>query len=146
MLDEHRTAEKFFQALPGITRYMSERVAPRLEGILNKSSREQCVHRCFLKALCWMKTLTKLNEGAGFQAVTAGVRSLLEIAVDLILIRHDEQAPQRLLDWETCVKFKAAAGLVKYFASCRVTIPDEYKPLEIFHTQNRTRVTAIKSV
>ena len=77
------------QQARSVAKYMREKLRPRAEGILNPTPRETLATGIFLRSLCWMETLGRLDRVQDFQAVSTGTRSLLEACVDAVLIDHD---------------------------------------------------------
>src|SRR5713101_2174595 len=90
-----------------VTKYMREKVRPRLDGVLSPTHREILATGIFFRSLCWMETLARLDRVQDFQAVSTGTRFLLEACVDLVFIDHDdtEQLSTKMSDWATSAKF-----------------------------------------
>lgn len=92
----------------------------------DRSNLAAVVHGQFIRLLAWTRSLTKLNEPADYQAVGAGCRSLLETAIDLVLL-DSADAASRMLAWERSAKLVQANALAAY---CRQAGND---PLEYDH-------------
>ena len=118
-----------------VAKYMREIVRPRLDAVLSPTQREILATGIFLRSLCWMETLARLDRVQDFQAVATGARFLLEACVDLVLLDHDdtEQLSTKMLDWATSAKFAMSQDLVKFYEDKKRSIPDQYEPLNIFY-------------
>ena len=106
-----------------VAKYMREKVRPRLDSILHPSPREILMSGIFLRSLCWMETLARLDYVQDFQAVSAGTRALLEACVDAVLIDHDDTGhlTTKMADWSTSAKFLMSQEMVNFYAkrNCR---------------------------
>lgn len=69
-------------------------------------------HGALIRAGLWLRSLIKLTEPGDFQAIAAGSRALFEIALDSVLIIHQERRSYRkLMAWEESNQFKLASKL-----------------------------------
>jgi len=68
-----------------------------------------------------MRTLRKLNDPTDVQAIVVCNRSLLEIAVDTVLLHSDasESLSWKVHWWEQSAKLKSAKAVVAYYAEER---------------------------
>src|SRR5260370_40842914 len=100
-----------------VAKYMREKARPRLDSILQPSPRETLVLGIFLRSLCWMETLARLDRVQDFQAVSAATRALLEACLDVVLINHDDtgQLTAKMADWATSTKFLMSQKLVEFY-------------------------------
>lgn len=116
-----------------IADFMQSRVNPlfghRREG--GTHHRDAAIYGLYMRALSWMLSLRKLDEGYDFQPVVSGVRSLLEVVVDLVLLHHDKSNSSgwKVMWWGESAKLKAAEGVERYYKDvARKPVPDEYEP------------------
>lgn len=64
------------------------------------------------RAHAWLRSLTKLDHPGDFQAVAAATRATFELALDLLLVIHEEEGSfAKLRDWEKCKQFRLAEAL-----------------------------------
>jgi hypothetical protein len=128
------------------TKHMREVIRPRLDAILNPTQRELCVCNIFLRALCWMETLARLDRVQDFQAVAACTRFELEAAVDLVILRSDRNGKltTKMEAWVTSTKFKAAENATNFYRARGETIPAVHQPLTSFYDNNRDFVKNLR--
>jgi hypothetical protein len=62
----------------------------------------------------WLRSLDKLASPTDYQAATAGCRSMLELAIDIALVRANPADFQTVLDWELSAKLHHAQALSTY--------------------------------
>ncbi len=81
------------------------------------------------RMLTWLSTVKKLNDPKDIQAVTVAARTLLEIAIDLIIshnTRNEKPGPfEKIFMWERSAKLKQAEKVREFFKG--KTMPDEYQ-------------------
>ena len=130
-----------------VAKYVREKARPRLDGILQPSQREVLLRGIFLRSLCWMETLTRLDRVQDFQAVSTAARSLLEACVDVVLIDHDAtgQLTAKMADWVTSAKFLMSKELVKFYKERKQCVPDQYEPLKCYYEGNKASVLALRA-
>jgi len=130
-----------------VAKHMREKVRPRLDGILHPSAREILVTGVFLRSLCWIETLARLDRVQDFQAVSAATRSLLEACVDAVLIDHDDtgQLTTKMSDWATSAKFAMSQEMVRFYTSTKQVVPEQQEPLKLFYERTKSAVHALRS-
>jgi hypothetical protein len=130
-----------------VAKYMREKARPRLDSILHPSPRGILVSGIFLRSLCWMETLARLDRVQDFQAVSAGTRALLEACVDAVLIDHDDtgQLTKKMTDWATSAKFVMSQEMVNFYAGRNQPIPEQHERLKLFYDTNKSSVPALRS-
>jgi hypothetical protein len=130
-----------------VAKYMREKARPRLDGILHPSPREILVSGIFLRSLCWMETLARLDRVQDFQAVSAGTRALLEACVDVVLVDHDGtgQLTMKMADWATSAKFVMSQEMVNFYTARSQSVPEQLEPLKLFYDANKSSVSALRS-
>ncbi|HEX8072811.1 MAG TPA: hypothetical protein VF546_22890 [Pyrinomonadaceae bacterium] len=62
-----------------VTDFMVNKVKPLSDSFNLASDRDVYVHGLYFRAIAWMLSLSKLNEGVDFQPVVSGARTFLEI-------------------------------------------------------------------
>jgi hypothetical protein len=141
-------ANGFYSGVCTVGKYMRDSAKPMLEGVLNPSSQEQGIQALFLRSLCWMTTLEKLNNPQDFQAIAACTRALLEATVDVTLLCHDGrqgQAGQKMLDWVCSAKFKICEQVINFYAKQGRAVPDEHQPMVEFYDRQKSLVPGLRS-
>lgn len=100
-----------------------------LDKVINRTPRAESLYQMVLRAEWWMGSLKKLTDSTDFQAIVSCDRSLLEIAVNLILLHCDEtnESDERMRLWEQSAFLKSAIALQFYYASAGRAVPDEYQ-------------------
>ncbi len=133
----HEFAERCYQSTEIICDYLESgwqaisNVPPE-----NKSDkRKQCLETLYLRVLGWLKTLKKLNDPVCVQAILTAPRSLLEIAVDMILLHYDEtnKSAEMIDVWATSERMASATKAISYYRGKKLTVPDEYKTSEVLN-------------
>lgn len=110
--------------------YMDRVHREQVEPHPSPSPRETCLQGLLLRAVMWLRTMAKLEETSDLQALAVGTRSLVEAAVDMLLIHEDKEAASSdslMTVWEKSAKLKAATELVKHFQSSNKELPSDYK-------------------
>jgi hypothetical protein len=84
--------------------------------------RDGAIQAVWLRAYAWMESLEVLNQTKHIQAISAGNRSLLEFAVDLVLLHTD---PTNSSGWKMhhlafSERLKAAEQLVEFYGAGNV--------------------------
>jgi hypothetical protein len=130
-----------------VAKYMREKVRPRLDGVLSPTQRESLAVGIFLRSLCWMETLSRLDHVQDFQAVSTGTRFLLEACVDLVLINHDDDGKlsAKMSDWASSAKLAMSQELVKFYEARNQSIPEQHEPLKFFYEANKSSVPFLRS-
>jgi hypothetical protein len=118
--------------------HMRNTTRPRLDAILNPSSREICIRDMFFRSLCWMETLARLDRTQDFQAVATCTRFQLENCVDLVLVSSDREGElaAKMEAWSISARYKAAASAVKFYEDRDEQIPDVQMPLHHYYVKN----------
>ncbi|HXM94207.1 MAG TPA: hypothetical protein VOA64_08140 [Candidatus Dormibacteraeota bacterium] len=130
-----------------VAKYMREKVRPRLDGVLSPTYREILATGIFLRSLCWMETLARLDHVQDFQAVSTGTRFLLEACVDLVLINHDDDGKLsiKMSDWALSAKFAMSQELVKFYNARNESVPEQHEPLKFFYEANKSSIPSLRS-
>jgi len=141
---DHATG--FFQRVQIVAIYMDQRVRPLQAGLLANRLRDTVLRGQFLRALAWILSLNRLNDVRDFQALEAATRSLLEIAIDMLLVTHDrtEIAAERLHAWGESAKLKQAEAIVNYYRRRGVPVPRAQGEVEQFVRVHRERIHALR--
>src|SRR5205809_1108702 len=116
-------SEKFananYSSIQIVVRFMADR-SKAIEGVFpikDKTHRDEAIRGLWFRAFAWMRSIEQLNGAGHFQAISAGLRALLEIAVDLILLHHDKTngLGWKIQQWGTSERMKAAEQLVRFY-------------------------------
>lgn len=129
--ESHQFTEKQLQRLEIVYALMRQKVYPVIkremdkEQSLQKWDRKPTFFGLFLRSLTWAKSVCKLNEPTDLQPILVSVRSLLETAVDLQLLRYEQGNPcWKMYWWEESGKLKAALAQREYY---KHSLPKEGK-------------------
>ncbi len=97
-----------------------------------------------LRVLGWLGSTKKLNDPADFQPILTGSRAVFEIAVDLVLMKHDSSTPcAQLLAWEDSAKLKAAERVQKRYSPG--PMPTKHAAQETFIRTETSRIHALRA-
>lgn len=134
-------AEGHFKGVTIVTNYMKDQWG-LLDTVFEKpetDERDQCMKALFLRAHAWMKSLTKLNQPSDVQAISTATRTLLETAVDMILLHHDKsnEGGLKMYWWGMSERIRSAEILVDFHRRRNQSVPDAYKPLEDFYNNEK---------
>lgn len=139
----------FYGSLQTVEGYMRNRARPQVQGaLLRPELRDQCVQLLFARALCWVSSLIRLNSPQDFQAVAAGARSLLEVAVDVILVLHDGPTGEKVRemdDWAMSAKFQMSTQALAHYEKASAPIPHEHSPMAAFRDAKGAEVQTLRS-
>lgn len=139
-------AEGMYRGAIVVSEYMDHISKDVLGTLIDPKPRENAQYGMFLRAVAWMRTLKKLNQPTDFQAVIACNRSLLEIAVDIVLLHGDptESSAWKMHWWEQSAKLKAAKMLVDYYAKQGLPVPDSYSEQAAFVAREEEAITRMR--
>ena len=87
-----RFADANYSGIQLIARFMEDH-SKMIEGVFPRKAegyRDAAIQGLWFRAFAWMQSLEHLNSARHFQAISAGLRALLEMTVDLILLHHDK--------------------------------------------------------
>lgn len=109
-------AEKGFQCAEFISSFMDDRWKKSLKFINPKDLRENFIICIWQRGLCWLQSLSKMNQTSDFQAITFASRAMFEIYIDLVLITFDKSGEKsnKLHCWAESEKLKAFELQIKY--------------------------------
>jgi hypothetical protein len=98
----------------------------------------------FHRALAWTISVCKLGDPSDFQAVITAVRALLEITVDVALLRHDaaNHASEKVFAWERSAKLKLAESVKNHFDG--KPLPAEYTEVVAFVDREHDAIVALR--
>jgi hypothetical protein len=117
-------ANAMFAGIQLYREYM-KKCEPMIMGVLPRPAlkhRDGAVQAVWIRAYAWMQSLELLNHTKHIQAISAGNRSLLEFAVDLVLLHTD---PTNNSGWKMyhlafSERLKAAEQLVDFYGAGNV--------------------------
>jgi hypothetical protein len=129
-----------------VAKYMRTKVRPRLDSVLSPTHREVLTEGIFLRSICWMETLARLDRVQDFQAVSTGTRFLLEACVDLVLINHDDggELSIKMSDWASSAKFVMSQELVRFYKARNEPVPEQHEPLKFFYEANKSSISSLR--
>lgn len=120
-------AAGLFHANRLVTIFMREHVRRWMPADDVKDDAGAAMYGQLLRVDAWLRTLTKLDDPADFQAVAAACRGMLESTIDMVLLLQRPGDFQRLLDWEESAKLKHAQCIGRFFERWSGTKPEEHQ-------------------
>jgi len=130
-----------------VTDFMVQKVKSLSDSVNLASDRDVYIHGLYFRAIAWMLSLRKLNDGVDFQPIVSGARTFLEITTDLVLIHYDKtnESGWRMRWWGMSAKLKSAKALVEYFNNrARKPISNEYQDVADFVTNEEAGIEHMK--
>jgi hypothetical protein len=116
-----------------VAEYLRERSAfvEQLRPRATTPNRDVCLLALWRRAFFWSQTLTRLDRVLDIQAVSVANRTLIELAVDALLIMRDEsdESGLRFKVWAESERLKFAETLVAHFDAGGAAVPAQYEPL-----------------
>lgn len=98
---------------------------PMIMGVIPRQAlkhRDGAVQAVWIRAYAWMQSLELLNHTKHIQAISAGNRSLLEFAVDLVLLHTDQtnSSGWKMYHLAFSERLRAAEQLVEFYGAGNV--------------------------
>lgn len=102
-----------------LVRNLMDKCGPRIQGLEERPEtrdRDVNIISSYLRAHAWMLSISKLNHPSDLQAVACGCRSLLECAVDMILLADDStnRSGERMRWWDLSARFQMAIAFLEF--------------------------------
>jgi len=102
-----------------LVRNLMDKCGPRIQELAERpeiNDRDVSIRTSYLRAHAWILSLSKLNHPSDLQAVACGCRSLLECAVDIVLLANDStnRSGERMRWWDLSAKLQMAVAFVEY--------------------------------
>lgn len=110
--------------------------------------RDKALSMIWSRTRAWLHTFDALNQTKHYQAMAVGCRTLFETFVDVALVHnstHDEAAEKMFFHAESA-KLKNADIACQFFANCKLDVPAEYAPLEMFVRGEKQRIENQRSI
>lgn len=147
-INSHSFAEGHYCGVQIVAKYLKDRsdlitsVFPQNQ----TAERDNCLILLYLRAAAWLQTMERLNHVVCNQAILAGVRSLFEITVDIILLHNDKtnDSGYKMECWSKSEKFKHAEQTIAYYQAQGLSVPDEHKPLEQVVLNERSNIENLR--
>jgi hypothetical protein len=113
------------------------------EGKPETGYKTSCLKRLWIRAYLWLNTLRRLIDPLDFQAISVGNRTLLELLVDLILLKADKtyESAAKIFWWAESEKLQASEQIVDFFNG---HVPDEYEPQRIFYITRKPDIEEMR--
>ncbi len=125
------------------SKFVSSFLRPLVSDPSALSVPDRVIYGQLVRVDSWLGSLAKLSDPSDFQPISAGCRSILETAVDLILIGADKSRVQALIDWEFSAKHKHACAVVAFLDGGGVSGEDHSESREFSRTA-QAQTTAIR--
>jgi len=131
-----------------VARFMRGRLRPVIKLPTEPSQREVIIQDIFLRSLCWIETLARLNKPQDFQGVATCTRSLLEMCVDVVFIAHDDtgQLTAKMYDWAKSAKFQTSKSIVEFYKKRGEKVPEIQEDLERYFKENKESIVPIRNM
>jgi hypothetical protein len=122
--------EEGLRAVRELKDAMVDKVIPCGSGIISKTPREKCLWGSFLRATSTMRSVSKLDHPSDFQLILAGMRNMLEVLVDMMLIHFDSIGglAEQMITWEEAEKARQADITLDYFTRTGKSVPISLQP------------------
>lgn len=88
----------------------------------------------------WLHSLDALGHPTHFQAIAAGARSLLELAVDARLLATGREQWRKLLAWEESAKLKEAERILRFYENRDPPTRFDLEPYQQYVRNHRERI------
>ncbi len=94
----------------------------------NVADRDIAIIRLWMRARHWLGTVTRLDRLADIQAASVAYRTLLELAVDMMLVAKDQtnEAGLRLTLWAESERVKHFENVVHHYQSRNLPLPQQF--------------------
>ena len=140
-------ALRFYEAYYGgvviSSEFMEKRAFEAVKPLIRSNDREELAYNLYHRAMFWMRSLVKLNSPDHFQALVSANRSMLEMAIDFVFIRHDatNTIPDQILAWEQSAKLNQAEKLLSYYTKdLGMKVPPHANPISQFAQQSKATI------
>jgi hypothetical protein len=127
-----------------VSDFTSSYVRARIPDPQSLSQPDQLLFRQLLRADAWLRTLGKLDGPSDFQAVSSGCRSLMEVAVDIVLLSSNKADFQKVIDWEDSAKLKHARSLETYYQKTGGDLAKDHSEIAKFIQRSAARIEAAR--
>jgi hypothetical protein len=111
--------------------------------LINQSQRETCFTVNYYRAFANVETILALNHVKHIQGIASAAPGLFEIAVDVALIQHDQQAPEKMIALLAVEKLRSAQAIVD-FKKAEPTAQVDATIFQDFITQEGPRINALR--
>lgn len=102
-----------FEGTLRLTGEVERRVFPKLPRPPFTTCQEEAVVGVMMRMIAWMQSMSKLNNPGDVQAACAGARSLLELHMDMEILKRDPQMAEKWKAYFFARRYEAAKQLVK---------------------------------
>lgn len=144
--DASSFAEGTYRGAIVVSEYMDNISRNVLSTLVDPTPRETALYGMFLRATGWARTLKKLNEPTDVQAIVACNRSLLEVAVDIVLLHSDATESSAWHWWEQSAKLKSAKAILAYYAKKGMSVPESYSEQASFAAKEEATIVKMRNV
>ncbi len=140
-----RLAGGLFEANKLVTRFMRPHVRAWVPSEAAKTEEQAVMYGQLLRVDAWLRTLTKLDDPADFQAVASACRGMLETCVDMVLLHQTPDNFQMLIDWEESAKLKHAQCVARFYNDhTSDAVPQHHVTVIEFAQMQASRVEALR--
>jgi len=102
-----------------LVRNHMDKCRPQIQGLVERpevNDRDGHITSSYLRAHAWMLSVSKLDHPSDLQAIACSCRSLLECAVDMILLASDStnRSGEKMRWWDLSARFQMAIASVQF--------------------------------
>jgi hypothetical protein len=143
-IESQAILQAFAADLEWVSQVVVGDLRPKIEAKIPRTRKLDACLGQFRRIDAWLRTLCKLSEPMHFQATAAGARSMLELAVDLVLLASDQNAAERLYDWEWSAKYKHATAVKRFYETVDDPVPPENAEAVTFAVREEAKIESLR--
>ena len=115
--EPRREPTRFFETLTSLNDFDKIEIRNVIHGLLNPTPREICFTTNYYRAFTNVESILVLNDVKHIQAIASVTRGLFEIAIDVALINHIPQGPEKMLAHVDVERLRSAEKIIAFKAS-----------------------------
>ena len=134
---------RFFSTLTSLNDFDKLEIRNVIRGLLNPTQREICFIANYYRAFANIESILVLNHVKYVQGIASAARGLFEIAVDVALIDHVPQGPEKMLALIDVEKMRSAQAIID-FKAANPTAQVDTTTFHEFIRLEGARITALR--
>ncbi|HWB97842.1 MAG TPA: DUF5677 domain-containing protein [Bryobacteraceae bacterium] len=134
---------RFFSTLTSLNNFDKLEIRNVIRGLLSPTQRETCFISNYYRAFANVESILALNHVKHVQGIASAARGLFEIAVDVALIDHIPQGPEKMLAIIDVEKMRSAQAIVD-FKTANPTAQVDATVFQEFLKQEGSRIVALR--
>jgi hypothetical protein len=108
---------RFFSTLTSLNNFDKIEIRNVIRGLIDPKQREICFTANYYRAFANVESILALNHVKHIQGIASAARGLFEIAVDVALIDHFPQGPEKMLALIDVEKMRSAQAIIDFKAA-----------------------------